>query len=218
MKMAFYPTRVFVILILVIYLFQCQSARLIDKQNPPATWPEHQERMRHLEQWDLGGKIGITYPYEGKRKAVTARFDWQQQQDNFVMVLAGPMGVGRFTLEKNAKITLVTNPHGEQFRGRSPEDLFHKHAGMHLPLTDLAWWIRGIPAPDKTHQKTFHAENFLNQLATLEQSAWRIEYANYQLLDGNFLPQKIKLSDGAVNVTLIINDWHIQPVKTKAKL
>ena len=208
---------IFLLLLLLVNLFQCQSSRLLPGQNLPETWQEHQLRMLEFSQWQLSGKIGITYPHEGKRKGVTARFDWQQQRDNFVMVLSGPMGVGRFTLERNAKTTLITNPHGEQFHGRSPEDLFYRHAGMNLPLSDLAWWIRGIPVPEKLHQKTFHTEIFLTQLASLEQSSWRIEYLHYHEVNGNFLPQKIKLSDGSVNVTLIINEWNVEPIFKKVQ-
>ncbi len=218
MKTYLFPRQFLIVLTVIalsLQLLQCQSSRFLVKQNIPQTWQEHQQRMLAFEQWQLAGKIGITFPYEGKRKGVTARFDWEQRQSDYVMVLSGPMGVGRFTLEKAGKITEITNPRGEQFRARSPEELFYQHTGMHLPITDLAWWIRGIPVPDKMHQKTFHTENYRNQLASLEQSSWKIEYLDYQQVGSNFLPQKIKLSDGSMNVTLVINDWLIQRIVSR---
>jgi outer membrane lipoprotein LolB len=75
-------------------------------------------------------------------------------------------------------------------------------------LTQLFWWVRGLPAPDSPSQVTLDTDSQLNRL---EQDGWKIQYLSYLEQDGYTLPERIKLQGQDLQVTLVIKDW--QPRK-----
>ena len=161
---------------------------------------------------------------------MSARLLWQQNQAQFNIDLLGPLGLGHFNILRTDQHTTVTNPKGQKYRAPSAESLFYRHTGIKLPISQLVYWVKGMPAPSSEYQHTYNEQHLL---ATLEQDGWVIQYINYQntlnahpqspnkaetdaaLLPShelnkslpNIMPRKIKLSDGSVNVTFIIKKW-----------
>ena len=80
--------RVFLVSILLVvsFLFQCQSTKNIQASRPQKfsvleTRSDYQTFLNQYPAWQLQGRIGITFPYEGRRKAVSANIDWQQNKN-----------------------------------------------------------------------------------------------------------------------------------------
>lgn len=200
-----------------LFLFQCQTIQhkkpsAHPEQNEFDNWNDHSAALKKYDQWRAAGKIGFTFPYQGKRKAVSANIDWQQNAQDFDMVFSGPLGMGQFTIEKRPGKTVLTNHEGEQYSAVSPEALFEEHAGMHIPWSDLAWWVRALPAPKKPHEKQFTEDSV--RVATISQSGWVVDYVNYSITQSAdaktfHLPQKIKFSNGEINATLIVREWEL---------
>lgn len=196
-------------------LFQCQSIKNVNssahkEQKEFKSWNESSTALKKYNQWHAVGKIGFTFPYQGKRKAVSANIDWQQNFQDFDMVFSGPLGMGQFTIEKRPDETVLTNHQGQQYSALSPEALFNEHAGIQIPWSDLAWWVRALPAPKKAHEKQFMDDGL--RVASIQQSGWTVDYLNYSSNQGSDsqifnLPQKIKFSNGEIYATLIVREW-----------
>jgi outer membrane lipoprotein LolB len=88
--------------------------------------------------------------------------------------------------------------------------------GWPLPITQLRYWIKGIPAPsiypiDKVEALQF---NDKEQLSQFQQSGWKIRYPRYTQLETQHpsfnktaLPGKIILQQQQVKITVIVNEW-----------
>jgi outer membrane lipoprotein LolB len=94
-----------------------------------------------------------------------------------------------------------------RYEATSPEALLEEQLGWKLPVSHLAWWVRGLPAPD-SKSLTLDGDS---RLASLEQDGWQVEYLSYTEQNGYWLPERIKLHGTDLDVTLVIKDW--QPRK-----
>ena len=197
--------------LLISVLFQCQSAAGIQgKKNSTAfeTRTDYKQFVQQYSTWRYQGRIGLTFPYEGKRKAVSANIEWQQNNYDFDMVMSGPLGMGRFTLEKRASETVLTNNKGEKYISSSPESMFYEHAGIQIPWSELSWWVRALPIPNQPFTEV-PSQDFAYQLKQLQQSGWVIDYPSYDDFEQSVLPRKIKFSNGEINGTLLVRAWEL---------
>ena len=79
-----------------------------------------------------------------------------------------------------------------------------QHTGWVIPIHQLLYWVKGIPAP---HGKSSKTHNEFGTLDTLTQNGWTLQYDRYGTALNTLLPQKIKISKGDLKVTLIIKEW-----------
>ena len=76
--------------------------------------------------------------------------------------------------------------------------------GWSLPVSNLLWWVRGLPAPYSKSQLQLDSNSLLTEL---KQDQWLIEYLSYRTENGLQLPERIKLSGAGLNITLVIKEW-----------
>ena len=81
-----------------------------------------------------------------------------------------------------------------------------KETGWNLPVSDLAYWIRGLPAPGSEAVK--HFDQF-HHLIELDQKGWRIQYLRYSNVNQIDLPTKIFMNYPRMSVKIVINSWQI---------
>jgi outer membrane lipoprotein LolB len=150
--------------LLISVLFQCQSIQNNHTQDFTVlnTRSDYKQFLEQYPVWHYKGRIGLTYPYQGKLKAVSANIDWQQNNNDFDIAISGPLGVGRITVKKRLGKTVLINNQGEKFVSSNPEHLVYQHTGMQLPWLELSWWVRALPSPDRSFTETF-AETFTEE-------------------------------------------------------
>ncbi|MOA27497.1 Outer-membrane lipoprotein LolB precursor [compost metagenome] len=131
-----------------------------------------------------------------------------QRQDYYDIRLSGPLGRGAARLTgRPGKVSLEVANQG-RYDAPNPEVLLEEQLGWKLPVSNLAWWVRGLPAPDSKSRLTLDGDS---RLASLEQDGWQVEYTEYTQLNGYWLPERIKLHGTDLDVTLVIKTW--QPRK-----
>ncbi|WP_313210688.1 lipoprotein insertase outer membrane protein LolB, partial [Stutzerimonas nitrititolerans] len=91
-----------------------------------------------------------------------------------------------------------------RFEADSPEALVQSQLGWQLPVSNLLWWVRGLPAPDSRSRLSLDGQS---RLAMLQQDGWDVEYLGYSEENGFALPERIKLSGRDLQITLVIKDW-----------
>lgn len=163
-------------------------------------WKTHKARISHIDGWQISGKIGIRAPQDSG----SGTLFWLQRQDYFDIRLSGPLGRGatRLTGRPDA-VTLEVAGQG-RFEAQSPEALVESQLGWQLPVSNLLWWVRGLPAPNSRSRISLDNNG---RLATLQQDGWSVQYLGYEEEDGLDLPSRIKLEGRNLQITLVIKDW-----------
>lgn len=181
-----------------VLLAACSSVNTQTTAPPSTNWNEHLEQVRKLQSWDISGKIGIITSDNSN----SASLKWLQQQQSYIIDIHGPLGQGGASIQGNPnKVTVDISGEGE-FSGPDPEYILYQQLGWDIPISDIYWWIRGIPSPDSEFQNTL--EN--NRLKTLKQNGWTIQYLRYHSLEPA-LPSKIRLVRNGLKITLVLHTW-----------
>lgn len=169
-------------------------------KNETLSWDNRVQTLESLSRWDIKALIAI----RNNREAESASLDWQQNNQNFIIHLFGPLGTNAYTLVgKSGKVQLAT-PEGKQFSAESPEALLAKQTGWILPVSHLKYWIRGLPVPGVESNKTFDR---FHHLTELDQEGWHVQFLRYTAAHHIDLPSKIFISNPELTVKIIISQW-----------
>ena len=177
----------------------------------PDGWDAHLARVQTLQHWRVKGKIG----YHSENNKGSAWFDWTQHGEEFTIYLSGPLGVGTATISGNTESVTLSRPGETDIRARSSGELTQKLFGSHLPLEQLRYWAKGIPAPsDGTIHGEVHgiveAFNKQGTASKIKQDRWDVNLRNYRPNESYQLPGKLIATRQALTVTLILKNWDIQ--------
>lgn len=170
-----------------------------DAARSAEAWQAQRARLASLETWELTGKVGL----RTSEDSTSANLDWRQTPYHFRLLLSGPFGSGRSVLEgRTGRVSLTT---GEgRFEAESPEALMRQRLGWSLPVAALTDWVRGLPAPGRPHRLERDARGFPSRL---EQDGWTIDYRDWTRADGLWLPRRMTLAYGDLDVTLVVTRW-----------
>lgn len=164
-------------------------------------WKTHKARISEIDGWQINGKIGIRAP----QNSGSGTLFWLQRQDYFDIRLSGPLGRGATRLTGRPDAVALEVAGQGRFEAKSPEALVESQLGWQLPVSNLLWWIRGLPAPDSRSRVALDSNG---RLANLQQDDWEVQYLGYIEEDGLMLPSRIKLAGRDLQITLVVKDWH----------
>jgi len=153
---------------------------------------------RDIERWRVSGKVGI----KSDAEAHSAYINWRQCQDSFDIRLSGPLGQGAATLTGDQRHATLTSREG-RWQGANPEALLSQQLGWPIPVSELLYWVRGLPAPGSDYQR--------GSEDTLQQAGWHIHYQRWHTSQGHRLPTKLSASHPRAKVTLILKQWQLDP-------
>lgn len=198
-------------LLLLTFLYGCQ---LIPSQpeeccevsgpvaDPEQAWINHQEQVNHLDHWALDGKLGIRTSEESG----SLRLQWQQQDDHYQIRASDPIGRQLARLDGDDKGVVLTQG-DQQLYAQTPEALLAAQLGWPLPVSDLLYWVRGLPAPGDYQNLGL---NEMGQLDLLEQHGWQLTFDQYRA-QGHLPPLPTKISatqpDSGLRIKLLIYNW-----------
>ena len=167
----------------------------------PGDFAERQQRLATLEHWQVEGKIGLRHDGRGNSASLT----WRQHRDIYALRLSGPLGIGTVFINGDGRSVAVRNKDGE-YTAASPEELILGMTGWHIPVTELRYWARGMPAPNL---KIDGQQVVDGLLSSLEQGGWSIQYIDYTRVDNFWLPVKMIMSRPETQLTLIYKNWRL---------
>ncbi|QAX81752.1 lipoprotein insertase outer membrane protein LolB [Candidatus Pseudomonas adelgestsugas] len=169
-------------------------------------WKQHKDQLSNINYWQIDGKIGVHTP----KASGSGTLSWLQRQDYYDIRLSGPLSLGTSHLTgRNGHESLAITNNG-YLATVSLETLLEQQTGWKLPVSNLVWWIRGLPAPDSNSRIHLNGDS---RPAMIEQDGWQIEYRSYVKQNGYLLPERIQLHSTDLNVKLVIKEW--QPHKVK---
>lgn len=152
--------------------------------------------------WELSGAIAA----RNKTKAWTATVNWLQRGPSAYQIrLSGPLGSGAVLIEKqNGLIRFRDGP--KSATSKNADELLQQQTGIRLPVNNLFYWVRGLPAPGPVQSSKRTPSN---QLQVLHQSGFTIEYLGYTKTGNAVLPSLIKLQGNGIFIKLVIKRWKI---------
>jgi outer membrane lipoprotein LolB len=187
------------LLLIILFISSCSNLPKQDILQP--LWETHRQSVDKLDTWKLNGRIFIS-DVDG---AWNARVIWQQQAQDYQLVFNSPMG-GAMRLTGSTQQVMMRTADNQVFTAETPEQLVKEVLNMEIPVQQLRYWIKGIPAP--TYQELHYFLNKNGQLQQLEQSGWVIDFKRYININGLTLPEKIFLQNNDYRVKIAINRWH----------
>ena len=190
------------LLISLIFVTGC-----IHQIKPPANVLAHQAALQSITHWELNGKLGIRTAQDSG----SATLKWVQIQQEYRIHLSGPLGQKSMLITGAPGIVTLEEAGQKPLTAKSAEALIKKAAGWTLPVTQLAFWVRGVPSPREKITR-LHT-NELGLIEQLEQGGWLINYSNYRNwdVDGRQLtmPQKVIAQYRDVRLILAVRNWQM---------
>ncbi|HSP57496.1 MAG TPA: lipoprotein insertase outer membrane protein LolB [Halomonas sp.] len=165
-------------------------------------WNDQEDRLEALDTWDLIGKASLRTPQD----STSANLDWNQTAHYYRLLISGPFGSGRSTLEGREGRFSLTTAEG-RFEAKTPEALMEEQLGWSLPVSSLSDWIRGLPAEQSEHRLE---EDALGFPATLQQDGWTIDYRDWTRVEDLWLPRRLVMEYDELRVVLVVTDWQPQ--------
>ena len=172
---------------------------------PPASensdWSRQRDQLQKLNSWELRGRVNVRYDNESH----TPRIIWLQQNVDYNIRLWGTFNAGATEIVGRPGFVTMEND-GQMLSANSPEDLILEQLGYELPVSQLNYWIKGLPAPDSEAQLAF---NELNQLTTIQQADWTINLSDMRQYGALSLPRRVELTRprNAIRLRFIGLDW-----------
>lgn len=157
--------------------------------------------------WQAKGKVGIKTSDDGG----SAFLQWKQNPQQYTIRVYGPLGQGALLIQgdqngvsaQSQKLGLLTGP--------TPEALFYEHFGWRVPISNLYYWIRGLPSPHNRSKK-LQQDEFGNTTA-FKQQGWVITIKSFREAEGFRLPKKMTITKGDFKITLVFSQWQFNDIQ-----
>jgi outer membrane lipoprotein LolB len=176
-----------------------ENGRPLGTHNMP--WSKRQAQLASIDNWTAQGNIAA----HSDQKGWNASFNWHQEANKYTLALFGPLGVDRTELTGSpGQVTLTSG--SRTITASSPEILLQQQTGWNLPVSDLYYWLRGLPAPKGHYARSFDMNN---HIVHLRQDGWDIRYLRYLSINGVDLPDRLLLINSTFQVRIVITQWHI---------
>lgn len=166
------------------------------------SWKERQAQLERIQSWRLSGKIAVRTP----KDSGSASVNWAQNGSRYTISLMGPFGANGMKLSGQPGKVVLIAANGKQFSASSPEQLLFQQWGYRLPISDLTYWVRGLPAKGKPFNSQFDKRN---RLVRLSQTGWNVQFLSYVSKGNIELPDKIFIYSPSLDTKIIIYNWQI---------
>lgn len=181
------------------------------------TWQQRQKQLEGIRNWYLQGSLSISY----KNKTDIASFTWQRDGQSYDVDIYGPMHLSSTQIKGDNAQAVFWQSSGKKIIAATPEELLRHQLRWDLPLTNLNYWVRAMPAPPLTVSTVSHAVNTsfdeYKHLVRFEQQGWQIAYGGFIAIDGIDLPTKIVLSypdasfsASQLRLKMVIKHWSLK--------
>lgn len=180
----------------------CSSISAPESTPTSAPWKERLTSLSRIQDWNVNGKIAV----QTTNDSGSATIDWAQRNSRFNIALSAPLGAGGLTLTGQPGLVTLIMSDGKRYTAKSPEQLLAERWGWQLPVSNLNYWIRGLPSPRSTYNGHF---DMYNRLSSLEQDGWSIQYLGYTNVGSIELPNRITMSSAALKTKVVIHHWRL---------
>lgn len=167
-------------------------------------WQNRRSLLAALNTWEFTGRIGV----RDERESHSSRIRWRQHSEDYVINLWGTLNAGATEITGHPGQVILQQEGKTPLSAATPEDLVREQLGYELPVSQLSYWIKGIPAPGSRAQPIFNEEH---HLVSLEQDGWVVQYLAYTRYDIESLPTRIRIEKAPLRLDFVRLDWTLTP-------
>lgn len=168
------------------------------------SWDNRQASLAQLTHWQAQGALAI----QTTKGTDSMQFDWQLQgQNNYSLRFMGPVGTGYGTLKTTPGQSTYLAPKGKVYTDRNAQSLLTQVTGWQLPVDDLYYWARGLPAPATTASLQFDANH--SHLSGLQQDGFTVTFERYSGVGSVDLPTKLVIQNDSVKIKIVVTRWQL---------
>jgi len=164
-----------------------------------ALLPAPSDESGVAEPFELQGRVAV----RTTQRSLSGSLRWQHEPRRDDVWLSNPLGQALAHIARDDSGAWLTTAEQKVHRARSFEALTREGLGWALPLADLSYYVLGKvpPALDPANVER-GAEG---RLARVRHGAWEVAFVEFRL-DANVPhPSRLVLSDGAVEIRLVID-------------
>ena len=181
---------------------------------PPADylqqlWQTRESTLLPIQHWELRGRLAVRADERGGQASLT----WKRDAAQHSIRLNGPLGRGVVRVTQDETGAQLQDAEQRVFHAASAEELLYRYTGWRLPLTNLNYWVRGVPVPDLPATREL---DDAGRLKVLRQQGWEVQYQEYVRFEAHELPNRLTLTYApdqaslelpAMEVRLVIDRW-----------
>lgn len=183
-------------------LSACQTLTSNTTTDTIGSFEAREKQLATLHTWKVKGALGIQRAQEGW----SARFNWTQQANAYQLQFFGPLGAGTFRIEgQPGKVTLREGK-DKTITAANPETLLIRASGWPMPISNLLYWVRGLPAPGPRGPYQLDSQNHLRRLT---QEGWTVYFERYETLGAFTLPNKLVLEHSTTKIRILLKQWEV---------
>ncbi len=193
-------------------LTSCSSLNFFNNSPTPIpenkrteVWLNNQKDLQNFKQqrdWTLLARVGLV----SEQGSSSSQLDWVNQNNHYKITLNNMLTYGVITIANNNNLVSL-NYQDKTYTAKTPEDLLFQLTKLKLPISQLEYWIIGLPAP------SYKLNNIiLNEFAlidTMQQNGFSIQYDDYSYAIGKnaFLPGKVIIKTKGLYIKIITQSW-----------
>ena len=151
--------------------------------------------------FDLVGRVAVTF--DGRNFSSGLR--WQHAVERDEVWLMTPTGQALAHIQADDEGATLTGADRQTYRAADVEALTRRGLGWELPVTRLAWWVRGELVPGSEAGEAVRDQQ--GRLARFTQDGWSITLAHPGVEDRAGRPQRVELVRGGHQIRLVIDSW-----------
>lgn len=192
------------VLIPVFLLTACAPPRPAPEMPENKVMPVEQRKAKTatISSWEINGALAA----KNKQKGWSAAMNWKQNgPGSYQIRLMGPLGSGTVLIDKKGD-TVLFQDGAKRITSHNADELLVAQTGIRLPVNNLYYWVRGLPAPGPVQGEQ---RDSYNHLVQLKQSGYSINFTQYTSVNGIDLPSMIRLEGNGVMVKVIIKKWTV---------
>lgn len=196
-----------------LFCFLCASCAA-PLPRPPADhlqqlWQARESALLPIQHWELRGRLAVRADERGGQASLT----WKRDAARHSIRLNGPLGRGVVRVTQDETGAQLQDAEQRVFHAADAEELLYRYTGWQLPLTNLNYWVRGVPVPDLPASREL---DDAGRLKMLRQQGWEVQYQEYVRFEGHELPSRLTLTYAperataelpAMEVRLVIDRW-----------
>jgi len=189
----------FLFAVVALFLAACSSTPHLPSET---SWNDRQQNLSDLNHWFVSGRVAIQNGVESWHVNLL----WLQQADEYKIRLYGPFGAGQVQLKGNSHHAELLNSDAERFVASDVDQLLYDKTGVKMPVSELRYWMLGLPAPNGQNKTQLDKTG---RLKILHQSNWQVRYKRYGSVNGLVLPTKIFAHRHDLDVRVVIDKWEL---------
>lgn len=164
---------------------------------------QRQARLAKLNFWRIKGAFSIK---QGKKVEI-AHYLWNQfGQKNYRIHITSAMDLYSVSMFGRYGSVTLWKDGTHAITSKTAEGVMRKAMGWYLPVSQLYYWIKGMPAPKKEGAYEAKYDKF-GHLVMLTQKGWLVKLSAYKPFGGVDVPQVLRLQRPDISAKIVIKKW-----------